>query len=275
MDRVELLENMVQKYNVVATLVKVSGVGLQPYKHLNKTLNEMYPLLHTYHNKYGLDVCGEGGEYETLVLDCPLFPHKKVVLDNTDIHVDSNDDSIGILLIDSCHTEWKDGVNTKCEVSPVEIIESQATREEAMSVCVNHVSEMKLTEIISSDMPLPRYEIDLNGLGHTDIIYAPSGGSLEQQAHIVMSQLNRLMLSIHGQNPDHPVDGTNFMTDVCYVHLYLADMNDFSLVNNVYCKYFNGKTGNNCPPSRCCISVSWYFEAGINILCTNHLIPCV
>ena len=29
--------------------------------------------------KYGLNVCGEGGEYETLTLDCPIFKKKIVV----------------------------------------------------------------------------------------------------------------------------------------------------------------------------------------------------
>lgn len=28
------------------------------------------------HEKYGLNVCGEGGEYETFTLDCPLFKQR-------------------------------------------------------------------------------------------------------------------------------------------------------------------------------------------------------
>ena len=28
-------------------------------------------------DKYGVNVCGEGGEYETFTLDCPLF-HKRL-----------------------------------------------------------------------------------------------------------------------------------------------------------------------------------------------------
>lgn len=30
---------------------------------------------------YGCNICGEGGEYETLVLDCPLFQHACIELD--------------------------------------------------------------------------------------------------------------------------------------------------------------------------------------------------
>jgi diphthine-ammonia ligase len=29
--------------------------------------------------QYELNVCGEGGEYETLTLDCPLF-HRRIVV---------------------------------------------------------------------------------------------------------------------------------------------------------------------------------------------------
>jgi diphthine-ammonia ligase len=29
--------------------------------------------------KYGVNVCGEGGEYETFTLDCPLFK-KRIVM---------------------------------------------------------------------------------------------------------------------------------------------------------------------------------------------------
>ena len=33
-----------------------------------------------------MNICGEGGEYETLTLDCPLF-RKKIVLEDTETEV--------------------------------------------------------------------------------------------------------------------------------------------------------------------------------------------
>ena len=36
-------------------------------------IKEMKPHLLELNTKYGVNVCGEGGEYETLTLDCPLF----------------------------------------------------------------------------------------------------------------------------------------------------------------------------------------------------------
>ena len=71
--------------------------GLVPEKHLGRTTKDLYPELcklvrldqirsmscfnfHSSQNQqYGINVCGEGGEYETFTLDCPLF-HKEIVL---------------------------------------------------------------------------------------------------------------------------------------------------------------------------------------------------
>lgn len=38
--------------------------------------------LHALRRRYGSNVCGEGGEYESLTLDCPLFARGRIVLDS-------------------------------------------------------------------------------------------------------------------------------------------------------------------------------------------------
>lgn len=96
---------------LVAVLIKVAGVGLLE-DCLGKTLGQMQGKLtklvslapqvssgesgcgptpswkqadglnshpFTQNGMYGLHICGEGGEYETLTLDCPLF-HDRVQL---------------------------------------------------------------------------------------------------------------------------------------------------------------------------------------------------
>lgn len=41
-------------------------------KFMSRSINALFiPML--LHRLYGINVCGEGGEYETLTLDCPLF----------------------------------------------------------------------------------------------------------------------------------------------------------------------------------------------------------
>lgn len=61
-----------------AILIKVAGVGLTT-QHLGKTLAEMQPTLIKLNDLYGSHICGEGGEYETLTLDSPMFKRRIVL----------------------------------------------------------------------------------------------------------------------------------------------------------------------------------------------------
>ncbi len=68
-----------------AVMIKVAALGLDPRKHLGKSIAQLEPHLLRLAADYGSHVCGEGGEYETLVLDSPLFTHAKVVLDASEV----------------------------------------------------------------------------------------------------------------------------------------------------------------------------------------------
>lgn len=48
---------------------------------------------------YGINICGEGGEYETLTLDCSLFKNARIVIKNSQIVLHSSDSiaPVGIL----------------------------------------------------------------------------------------------------------------------------------------------------------------------------------
>ena len=96
-DRALLLDEMISS-GVHAVLVKVAGAGLDPYKHLGMDLQSLRPTLYRLNKKFGLDLCGEGGEYETIVLDCPAFK-KRLVLSETSILIDEEDCSVGNLRI--------------------------------------------------------------------------------------------------------------------------------------------------------------------------------
>lgn len=77
-DQSELLQEMIES-KVSAILVKVATLGLDPTKHLGKTIKQLQPHLLNMKEKYGLNVCGEGGEYETFTLDCPLYKNSIVM----------------------------------------------------------------------------------------------------------------------------------------------------------------------------------------------------
>jgi diphthine-ammonia ligase len=53
-------------------------MGLSP-DHLGKTISELKPELDKLYKEYGMNVCGEGGEYESAVFDSPIFATHKIV----------------------------------------------------------------------------------------------------------------------------------------------------------------------------------------------------
>jgi hypothetical protein len=72
-----LLEEMVAA-GVDAVLIKVACMGLHE-RHLGKSLAQLQPQLLKLQAMYGINVCGEGGEYESLTLDFPLFKRRIVL----------------------------------------------------------------------------------------------------------------------------------------------------------------------------------------------------
>ncbi|OEU16324.1 adenine nucleotide alpha hydrolases-like protein, partial [Fragilariopsis cylindrus CCMP1102] len=103
----QLLQQMLDD-GIEAVLVKVAcPPGLVPRKHLNKTLRFLSDigLLEKLHQQYQFHVCGEGGEYESLVIDSPLYK-KKLVLDEVEI-IEPDSDGVGELRILACHAEEK------------------------------------------------------------------------------------------------------------------------------------------------------------------------
>lgn len=85
----DLLREMISS-NIQAIIIKVAALGLDPDKHLGKTLDQMEPYLVELSSKYGVHICGEGGEYETFTLDCPLFK-KKIIVDSSEVVIHSAD----------------------------------------------------------------------------------------------------------------------------------------------------------------------------------------
>ncbi|XP_031368007.1 diphthine--ammonia ligase isoform X3 [Apis dorsata] len=106
----ELLKEMIES-SVNAVIIKVAALGLEP-RHLGKSLSEMQSHLAKIREKYGVNICGEGGEYETFTLDCPLF-NKSIVIDEYESVVHSNDNiaPVGYLNFKKIHVQEKnDGI---------------------------------------------------------------------------------------------------------------------------------------------------------------------
>ncbi|CAH2041533.1 unnamed protein product, partial [Iphiclides podalirius] len=103
----ELLQEMIAS-GVEAIIIKVAALGLDPKVHLGMSIRDIQPHLLVMQEKYGLNVCGEGGEYETFTLDCPLF-RKRLVIDEKELVIHSEDPvaSVGYLNL-KLHLEAKE-----------------------------------------------------------------------------------------------------------------------------------------------------------------------
>ncbi|MEK6900114.1 MAG: diphthine--ammonia ligase, partial [Nanoarchaeota archaeon] len=75
----ELLDD---KFEIVFTSIAAEGLD-KSWLGRKITVKDV-ELLQNIHQKLGINVAGEGGEFESLVLDCPLF-NKKVILEKTEV----------------------------------------------------------------------------------------------------------------------------------------------------------------------------------------------
>lgn len=68
----------------------------------------MKDLLSDLSSRYGVHICGEGGEYETFVVNCPFF-EKRIVIDEAEIVEHSVNDfaPVAYLSFSKLHLENK------------------------------------------------------------------------------------------------------------------------------------------------------------------------
>ena len=78
-DEREIIEEV--KENFEAVIIKVSAYGMDESFLGRKIDDEIIRKLMELNEKYGVNLAGEGGEFETLVLDAPLYRKRIVIKD--------------------------------------------------------------------------------------------------------------------------------------------------------------------------------------------------
>ncbi|KAM4899030.1 diphthine--ammonia ligase isoform 5-T5 [Sylvia borin] len=242
-----LLKEMISS-NVQAIIIKVAAFGLDPDKHLGKTLGEMEPILLELSEKYGVHVCGEGGEYETFTLDCPLFKKKivvdsaKVVMHSADafapvaylhflkLHLENKANSSGTFVMNSC----------SCEISCTDDIFPSSEEYEPQKnspviwKTLKHNSLAFTKTLQNSGKSLSGYQWFSGISAH----FLPSKDKNAQDAAREAFSSLRANLASEGLK----------LKDIILVHLYMKSMKDFSVINSVYVTEFD-----LCPPARVCV----------------------
>ncbi|KAF7683339.1 Diphthine--ammonia ligase [Astathelohania contejeani] len=77
LDQITLLNEMIE-YGIIASIVKIASPCLS-LNCINYNLKELLIYLSNSSDTKYFNYCGEGGEYETLALDCPKFKKKIII----------------------------------------------------------------------------------------------------------------------------------------------------------------------------------------------------
>ncbi|KAL4607099.1 hypothetical protein ACB092_09G150500 [Castanea dentata] len=255
-DQSLLLQEMITN-GILAITVKVAALGLDPTKHLGKDIGFLKSYLHKLKEMYGINVCGEGGEYETLTLDCSLFVNARIVLDEFKVVLHSSDAiaPVGILHPLAFHLEKKaehlslSGIDEASEISK----EKEGFVFEVQGDCIQscEATFKAAAEVVEADeVAENRVHIARTKSDNTFSICFWLQDSCRTSAGL-QEDLEAVLRKIELELLGYGLGWEN----VLYIHLYIADMNNFSIANETYVRYI---TQEKCPfgvPSRSTIEL--------------------
>ena len=264
-----LLDSILDDGEIEAILVRVAcPPGLMPYRHLGKSLRDLRDkgVLDHLKDKFGMHPAGEGGEYETMVLDCPkLFKRGRLVMDETEIICDTSDDGVGILRIDKWRVEKKSDIDESTSngsnesESTLFCCQQQITeRVQSSTSSLPNTSDKgpaeNATKCFLQTMHAPNVQMMRGGLCHVSALLSPvssneainEADAAVQEFLAVIQILQHIVANLFlGDTP------TTSSADILYVHLYLSEMSHFTKINQHYVEFF----GTHLPPSRSCVAV--------------------
>ncbi len=261
-----LLKEMIDS-GLDAVLVKVSSLGLDSCKHLGRTIRQLLPVFERLWEDHRFHICGEGGEYETLSLDGPIF-RKRLVLDETEIVY--LDGGVAALRIIRCHGELKEeSLQEEQQLSSLDQGLQTTPHTRVLAQILNSYN-VRLSQQCASNPPpdwswasnnpllktgigyhqesrtlfqSPARRKKYGGIVHTAGITAPCDTEKQSYADQVRDCLLEADRCLREE-------GTS-LRDVCFVHLYISDMNQFKDVNRMYENIFAAEGAHH---SRCCVS---------------------
>ncbi|KAF7827248.1 diphthine--ammonia ligase isoform X1 [Senna tora] len=269
-DQSLLLQEMIAN-GILAITVKVAAMGLDPAKHLGKEITFLNSYLHKLKELYGINVCGEGGEYETLTLDCPLFTNARIFLDEYQVVMHSSDSiaPVGILHPLAFHLENK---------ADTQSLRSQNNKHEMEEL--GNVFEVQdyVERCVATREPVDYIPDVIDGANHRFQFSRTKNKSTfsiccwlhDSSSAGLQEDLKAVLGRIELQLTDFGLDWKN----VLYVHLYIDDMTQFSMANETYVKFI---THENCPfgvPSRSTVEMPLLQvglgRAYVEVLVTNN-----
>ncbi|CAK1543026.1 unnamed protein product [Leptosia nina] len=294
----ELLQEMISS-GVEAIIIKVAALGLDPRVHLGMTLKDIQPHLLLMQEKYGLNVCGEGGEYETFTLDCPLFK-ERLVIDDKElvIHTDDAVAAVGYLNL-KLHLEPKPDFDGTVKLPPaVKNSFDFKDLSDAVFSDISDIEESELESIEKLKIEEEKKQMELNPLisyeGKADVLTddveaneeTDDGYYYEEEpdetCKLPVIDHRSICGNRHGWFFIGGIVGEGIDTaratddainklinllhskdlrleDVCSVNIYMRDMEQYAALNSVYVKAFSFPN----PPTRVCVQCPLPKDVGL------------
>lgn len=244
-----LLDAMIED-GLHAVLVKVAAPGLLPRRHLNKDIGILRSHFHSLHKRFQFHVCGEGGEYESLVLDSPIFK-KRLILDEVEIVFPDGDESchideVAVLNILKCRAEIKENSDQSSTVYSMkrlsDILPSETKPVVSIKSCNSEIENPVEVTI------LPHGKVCAGGLLHlSGIVSSSPVSSTVSEGDAAVKEVLQIFKVVKAV-----LESLNMTPqDVIFVHLYLSRIAHFALINKYYKEFF----GSVLPPSRSCVAI--------------------
>lgn len=205
---------------------------------------------------YGINVCGEGGEYETLTLDCPLFKNARILLDEHQIILHSSNSiaPVGILHPSAYHLELKSTActsdyNRNNVVCPEEVDSVCEVQGDCLKRCDADYQSDTVFDLTTTK---EHHSLHISKTGKNNVYsiscwlqsFSGTSGDVQEDLKVVLMKIDSQL-----------VESGRSWEDVLYIHLYLADMNNFTVANETYVKFITQEKCLFGVPSRSTIEV--------------------
>ncbi|OON18526.1 hypothetical protein X801_05617 [Opisthorchis viverrini] len=106
-----------------AVIVKIASFGLEPRRHLGAHLSDVVLNLRDLSQPpWSLNICGEGGEYESFTLDCPLFRRRIQIRSPPRVVCHSEDESYPVAYLHLTRLELEDKPAESVRTSTADIL---------------------------------------------------------------------------------------------------------------------------------------------------------
>lgn len=239
-DQGDLMNEMCQS-GMDARIVKVAAIGLSE-KNLGMSLQEIHPTLLKLNKMFGVHICGEGGEFETIVLDAPFFQYGRIKILEQKIIKHTNDDV--------WYLKIKVGFEAKPENLPIIkdwsdfIVEPPLLSEkfqdlyDEIPVINNEMSQIK--EISRGECTWKENICEKNETLYISNIFS-NKESVDDQIIDIFDNLRHILIK-------YKLGFANIQSS----KLLVKDMNNFSKINSIYVKYFTKPL----PPARICVETN-------------------